>query len=333
MASSPQTTMIVKPPHQMQRWICGAIACLLPLVAIFLSPARADTALVYIGMLPAIVALTISPRVALATAASTGAAVFIGLLLSTNPWAAAAFMVLLGLGVAWSYQRGWQAAATYVASQGALAAVSAPHAKILNEVTVSPVVSAAVVAGFVLFGGLWVAIAGYFLLPDLPKHPKESPTSSELRVFAVILCLMLGVGTVLIMTYSSTSNGWWVLLTALVVLEPGHQHTMRRALERSGGTIVGGGLAALAVIFINNPQLISTLGLLAAIASAVTYIKAPYWVFSMTLTMALVFLVTPVGRVLHGDLERVLFTVLAALLVVALSAVAHKIQRRLGRAQ
>lgn len=313
----------------LRRWIVGGTLCLLPLVVTFLSPLKSDTALVYIGMLPVIVALTTGPRVALVTAVGTGLAVFIGLLLGTNAWAAAVFMALLGLGVAWSYRYGWQAAATYIASQGALAAVSGPHAKVLNDLAVSPITDAAVVSAYVLFGGLWVAIMGYLFLPDIPVKTKAPPSGSELRVFAIILCTVLGIGTVLLITYAP-HNGWWVLLTALVVLEPGHRRTMRRAFERSGGTIAGGIIAALVIVLTDNATLVSLLGLLAAIASAITYVKAPYWVFSTTLTMALVFLVMPVGQVLRGDLERVIFTVLAAIMMVVFSAVAHKIQNRIA---
>lgn len=322
------TTDEVQSPRPVRRWALGGAACLLPLIAMFLSPARADAALAYIGLLPAFVALTAGPRVSLATAGGTGAAVFIGLLLSSNAWAAAIFMITLGLGVAWSYRHGWQAAATYVATQGALAAVAAPQASFVTDRPASSAASAAVVAGLVLVSGLWVSLMGFLFLHDVPVRPAELPTADDLWAYALALSLALGVGTFLVMSYSPTSNGWWILLTVLVVLEPGHRGTMRRALERSGGTILGGGLAAVAVVLINSGTVISVLGLLAAIASAITYVRAPYWAFSATLTMALVLLVIPVGRALRGDLERVGFTVLAAVLVVALSALMHRLQRR-----
>lgn len=318
----------VPAPRPVRRWALGATACLLPLIAVFASPARADTALIYIGLLPAFVALTAGPRVALATAVSTGAAVFIGLLLSTNAWAGAVFMILLGFGVTWSYRHGWQAAATYVATQGALAVVAAPQASLVDDQPASSIASAAVVTAFVLLGGLWVALVGFLLLRDVPSRAATSPTADELRAFAVALSIALGVGTFLVMRYAPHSNAWWVLLTALVVLEPGHRHTMRRALERSAGTIVGGALAALVVVQVDNGTLISVLGFLAAIASAYTYVRAPYWTFAATLTMALVFLTLPLGRVLRGDMERVGFTVLAALVVVGLSALVQQVQRR-----
>lgn len=70
---------------------------------------------------------------------------------------------------------------------------------------------------------------------------------------------------------------------------------------------------------IDDRGLLITVGFIAAIVSAVSYIKAPYWIFSASLTLALVLLALPQARALHGDFQRVAFTIIAALIVVAVS--------------
>lgn len=296
----------------------GLAACLAPLVVVGLSPLRADAALVYIGLLPTLVSLTCGARVAFATAGSTGLVVLLGLLLSGSPLLAAGFMVLLGVGVVWSYRRGWQAPATYVATQGALAVAVAPTSRLGSEHPDS--VATAVITGLlVLLAGLWVALVGALLLRDLEQPATERPTDAELRLFAVTLGVALGVGTYLVMTLAPRGNAWWILLTILVVIQPGHRQTATRAAQRAGGTVLGGVVAASAVVLVDSRSLLALIALAAAVASVVAQFRAPYWIFSASLTVALVLLTQPAGRVLRGDLERVAYTMLAAVLVVGLS--------------
>lgn len=307
--------------------------CLAPMVAMALGPAHADTALVYLGLLPAFVALGTGPRVAAVTSVCTAAVVLAGLLLSTTPWAAALMMMLLGVAVTWAHTRGWQVAATYVATQAALAAVAAPRATFLRagDHAAHTPASAAVVAGVVLLAGAWVAAVGAVLLNDLPRPPVERPARTDLVVFAIVLALALGTGTLLAMTWAPSSNVWWILLTILVVLQPDRRATWRRALERSGGTVLGGALAALAVVLVQHSAVLALLGLVAAIASAVAYVRGAYWMFAASLTVALILLTQPLGHRLRGDLERVAFTVVAALAVVVVSGVVHRLAERIRR--
>lgn len=316
-------------PRPMRRWGLGVAICLLPLIVILMTPARSNGPLLYVGLLPAIVALTSGPRVAALTALATGASVFVGLLLSSMPLAAAVFMVGLGLAVAWSYRHGWQGAVTYVATQGALAAIAAPRSGLTSpDLPASSLASAAGVAAIVLAGGLWVALVGQLLLGDVPRSHHEVPSDRDLRTFAVALCLSVGIGTYLIMIWAPASNAWWIILTLLVVLQPHPEHTLTRGLARAGGTVLGGVLAAVAVVVIDSATVLGLLGVTMAVASAVSYIRAPYWVFAATLTMTLVLVSMPPGQRLRGDLERIGFTVLAAALAVAVSLAVQALARR-----
>lgn len=235
------------------------------------------------------------------TAIATAAAVFAGLLLSTEPWGAALFMAALGAVVAWSYTRGWQLAATYVATQAALAAIAAPRMSVLAADSYPPSspTSAAAVAGMVLFGGLWVSAVGFLFLYDLPAHPSEVPDRQYLIAFAITL-----------------------------ILTPQAGQTPKRALERAGGTILGGTVATVLILLVSERSVILAIGVIAALLTAVAFLRLDYWVFTAFLTMALVLLTFPVGRVVRGSAERIGYTVLSAALVVLLFMVVRRLMQR-----
>ena len=264
------------------------------------------------------------------TAIATAAAVFAGLLLSTEPWGAALFMAALGAVVAWSYTRGWQLAATYVATQAALAAIAAPRMSVLAADSYPPSspTSAAAVAGMVLFGGLWVSAVGFLFLYDLPAHPSEVPDRQYLIAVAITLIVVLGVGTFVAIDWVPGGNVWWVLLTALVVLTPQAGQTPKRALERAGGTILGGTVATVLILLVSERSVILAIGVIAALLTAVAFLRLDYWVFTAFLTMALVLLTFPVGRVVRGSAERIGYTVLSAVLVVLLFMVVRRLMQR-----
>lgn len=312
------------------RWPLGAAACLAPLIAVAFVLGGTATGLVYIGVLVTFVSLTLGPRVALGAALSVPAVVFVGLLLSNTAWAASLFMVVMGFGIVWSYIHGWQIAGTYVATQGALAVVAAPQLDFMSDYARSSVASAAVSAGFVGASALWVALLGFLLLYDLPKLPVKETTRHDRVVFGVALCLTLGVSTFVLMTFTSGGHAWWVLLTIMVVMEPGYGHTLRRSIERAGGTVLGGALAMLMIVWVHNSMALNIIGLLLAIGTAVTFIVAPYWVFATSLTMAIVVLMTPAEHAVRASYERVGYTVLAAIIAVVAAALLDFIAKQSG---
>ena len=303
------------------RLTLGILLCVLPLVISFFSPLRPDTALVYVGLLPAFVALPSGPRVTFGTAFATGTAMFLGLLLSDTPILAALLMMGLAVGVAFSHTQGWQAAGTYVATQAGLAAVAAPSARVLEHGVHAPssLTNAATVAAVALGAGLWVAVFGSLTLHGIVSTPHRKEWDEDMTIFAATLAILLGISTFALMNFTNGGNAWWILLTILVSVAPTAKASITRAFQRAGGTVVGGAIAALLIVTIDDRGLLITVGFIAAIVSAVSYIKAPYWIFSASLTLALVLLALPQARALHGDFQRVAFTIIAALIVVAVS--------------
>jgi len=315
------------------RLLLGILVCLLPMLLAYFSPLQRDTAVVYMGVLPAFVALTLGLRVALVTAVGTGAVMFTGLLLGDLPIVAAMFLAGLGAAVAWAQTRGWRGPATYVATQGAIAAVAAPVTKTFGGgvFAADSLANAASVALITTVAGVWVAVLGSLTLPSLRAPAERHPWNHDLTVFATTLGVLLGVCTVIIMRFSSGGNAWWILLTILVSVAPVSRRSIPRAMHRAAGTILGGVIAAVLVLSIDDRSVLLTIGLCAAVASAVAYVRAPYWVFAAMLTLALALLTFPTGHVLRVSAERVGYTLLAAVLVMAVALGIDLIDRRIMR--
>ncbi len=199
----------------------------------------------------------------------------------------------------------------------------------MSDRPASSLASASVAAAIVLASALWVTLVGYLLLHDLPPLPETTATPREQLLFTIALCLSLGVATYVMMAYSTGNNSWWVLLTIMVVLAPGQGHTVRRAIERSGGTVLGGLVAMLLVRLIDSQIALTVIGVVAAIATLVTFIAAPYWTFAFTLTIAIVLLMLPTDQAIPNTYERMRYTVLTALAVVALGALITFIANRM----
>ncbi|HKH87479.1 MAG TPA: FUSC family protein, partial [Acidimicrobiales bacterium] len=106
---------------------------------------------------------------------------------------------------------------------------------------------------------------------------------------ALRLAVTLAVATA---TYrwSGLPHGYWIPLTALVVLRPDFASTAVRGLSRVAGTIVGAGVATLLTAAIRPDQ--TGLAVLFALASffAFLVLRANYAVFSVAVTSYVVFL-------------------------------------------
>jgi hypothetical protein len=304
-------------PVRYGRLAAGVVVCFIPVVVVAVSPWGSDSGLVYLGVLPALVALSEGLRVAAATAVATPAVVLVGEFLSGSPLLGSVFMAVLCLGVAWSYRRGWPAAATYVAIAAALSLMTAPRPTLLAESS-GPWPSAAVVAGLALLGGVWVVGVGRVLLTGLPAPSSLRPDAPTLARFAVVLAVTVAVSTGVVMAVVPSRNGWWVVLTVLAVVLPDMRTTATRVVQRVIGTAVGGLAAGLFLVAVDAPVVIRVVGLICALACAVAYLLAPYWVFVGLLTPALALLTFPLETAVRSDLQRFYFTLGGAVAVVVI---------------
>ena len=98
--------------------------------------------------------------------------------------------------------------------------------------------------------------------------------------------LVCGLDVAIILTLH-IDHGYWLLMTSLIVLQPHVSGTMRRGLERIGGTVAGGILAALLAVALHS-QLATAAVLFPLALFALAILPVSYAAFAFFLTPAFV---------------------------------------------
>ncbi|MGH9171295.1 MAG: FUSC family protein [Acidimicrobiales bacterium] len=102
---------------------------------------------------------------------------------------------------------------------------------------------------------------------------------------AVTLCAAMVVYRV-----SGLSHGYWIVLTALIVLRPDFSQTLVRGVSRVTGTIVGAGLATLLAAALNPGHVGLTVMFACSVMLAFVLVRVNYAMFSVCVTSYVVFL-------------------------------------------
>jgi hypothetical protein len=105
--------------------------------------------------------------------------------------------------------------------------------------------------------------------------------------YALRLALTLGISTEIYRRFGFTS-GYWIPMTALLVLRPGLTDTVSRALARTVGTLTGALVASfsLAHVSLSNPTLVALILFFAWFAYSLNIVN--YALFTMCLTSYIV---------------------------------------------
>ena len=110
-------------------------------------------------------------------------------------------------------------------------------------------------------------------------------------------------------------HGYWLLLTSLIVLQPHVSGTLRRGLERVGGTIGGGILAALLAVVLHS-QLVIAAVLFPLSLLALAVLPVSYAAFAFFLTPAFVLAWLPYSGDWQLALIRVFNTFAGAVIAI-----------------
>lgn len=136
--------------------------------------------------------------------------------------------------------------------------------------------------------------------------------------YGVLLALLCGAFTLVCVLRFPGTNAWWAVLTVAVILQPTHGETRRKLRGRIVGTVLGGTVAALAVMALPGQLVSVLLGVVASLAAVVLLLAgAPYWQYSVAVTVSVILLTFERHEALAGDLERVGITVGASLVTAA----------------
>lgn len=139
--------------------------------------------------------------------------------------------------------------------------------------------------------------------------------SSLLLRHAARVAIVCGIDVGLIFLLH-IDHGYWLLLTSLIVLQPHVSGTMRRGLQRIGGTVGGGILAALLAVALRT-QLATAAVLFPLALLSLAILPVSYTAFSFFLTPTFVLAWLPYSGDWQLALVRTANTIGGALLSVA----------------
>jgi hypothetical protein len=292
-----------------------------PAIALAFTPLAPAVSLLFVGVIPGIVASLHGTRVAVGAVIGTGVLVLLVGIAEPEPWAAAGLMAVVGLTIGLCATRGWQTIATAACGWPATLLIASPF-RVPDTAWASSgpgeVLTPALLA---LAGGLWAVLVGAVALKRMPSSVPMPLTRPVSAVYGIALAALLGATALAASTWFHGTTAGWALLTIFVVARPGFTDTNRRILLRSVGTIAGG-LAAAAVAFLlpfhAAHVLLGAVALVAAIAVQIK--KTDYAVYAFALTASVVLLNSAGADVLPVDGQRVLFTVAGAVLTAAVVA-------------
>lgn len=152
---------------------------------------------------------------------------------------------------------------------------------------------------------LSVALRGH----TLPRPELPTPTVP----YSVLLAVLAGGFTLVSLWVFPDSNAWWTVLTVAIILQPTRDRLWSKLGARVLGTLVGGAVAAGLAVILPTTIAPVTLGLIALAANVVLTVRgAAYWKSATAVTVTVVMLTFDREELLQGDVERVLFTLLAA---------------------
>ncbi|WP_338748658.1 FUSC family protein [Janibacter alittae] len=326
---------VSKPALPVARLSALAALVIAPVVVLSASPWSANSSLWYLGMLPAVMGLFSSPRLALGAAFLTPTWMGLGLLLQGLPVAGALYMAAIGAAVGLSALRGWHVMGAFAGPLAAYALIGAPDVAVSFSVVPAGSTLGAGLAlmGFVAAGGLWTTVIGRQVTAIIPLNPPPDVPLRAAGYFAGALALLIGIATYVEMQWLDAPNAWRVVLTFFVVVQPYYAATSHRVVARVVGTLAGAVLAVIvAEALTNEPVLITIVALALTAAAPWANLTRPYWVFVLFLTPAIV-LQTAGGTeaIVRGAFERALFTVVGATAAIVVLTIGHQLIARRSR--
>jgi uncharacterized membrane protein YccC len=143
---------------------------------------------------------------------------------------------------------------------------------------------------------------------------------------AARVALVCGLDVTIILGLN-INHGYWLLMTSLIVLQPHVSGTMRRGLERIGGTVGGGILAAVLAVLLHSQLAIAAVLFPLALLS-IAILPVSYAAFAFFLTPAFVLAWLPFSGDWQLALVRTGNTIAGALISVLAMAFLFPIYER-----
>ena len=179
----------------------------------------------------------------------------------------------------------------------------------------------------VLFGtllcGLWpVAILPLLhFVKDIPAQAHHE--KAETLRYLVTMTVLVSATTFYALAFARDSNGLWLPLTLLMVLQIAPDTTRHRAFQRVYGTIAGALTSAVVATVFHGTWVIALVAVIAFLGVLATVGHQPYSYYAFFLTVLVLLGVSATEPPLEASMQRIIYTVLGC----ALALTAYLIER------
>lgn len=287
------------------------------------------SACVYGGII-ALVASFYSVRLSVVLSLVAGVSAFVAVVVEPYPLAGAIFMGLLAGGAALSARRGLHSAALIVPLAISLVLTAPPSITGVDSAFATGLIAAAVMAG----SGLWVTLVSRLVLGSTaPRLPRHEHSRNGSIAYALVMASVIGIATYVVLAVYPVDRGGWLILTLVVVLQPSTKDTVKKTLQRLGGTIAGLGIALL-ITLVDLPLWADLLGsaLLLYVALTVQFVlRLPYGIYVMCLTPAILLMNVKAADALDLATKRLELTAVGAAIAIAVAFIAKIVLIELHR--
>lgn len=182
-----------------------------------------------------------------------------------------------------------------------------------------------VIAFLAVLWGMGMAAAGGAIGTSAPAG---GVGRRQALAFALVKGAVVGAATGVAIDRNLGLAGAWMVMTVVLVVQPGIADTWSRSLQRAAGTVAGFVFALIVGIVIPWNVIVYAAGTLFLIAALVLRKKGiPYWRYVALMTPAIVLMEGANGAVVSTDVERLVATFIGAAISFALVAIMWPLRR------
>ncbi len=175
-------------------------------------------------------------------------------------------------------------------------------------------------------GGLWALLVFPRLLQKMkmpmPPRPK-SWAGTDTLVYTITITVLCTASTLGVLVWWPGSDGAWLVLTVLVLTQPGGDDSLKRTFERIPGTVIGIVIAAIVASVASSEAVLLTVGLILMVITVVILLSPhSYFLYSAFITAAVVlFTATSIADVHKTAAERLEFTLAGGALILVAAGI------------
>ena len=194
-----------------------------------------------------------------------------------------------------------------------------------HDLTPSDILLIGVIASLAVLWGMGMAAAGG---ATGPTTPSGGVGQRHALAFALVKGAAVGATTGVVIDRHLGLAGAWMVMTVVLVVQPGIADTWSRSLQRAAGTVAGFVIALVVGVVVPWSPVVYIAGTLFLVLALVMRKKGiTYWRYVALMTPAVVLMEGANGAVVTTDIERLFATVIGAAISLTLVALMWPLRR------